>query len=398
MAAKLGRPLQNTRSVTLRDGIAIIPVTGPIFRYANLFTAISGATSLDVLARDFGAALSDPMVKAIALEIDSPGGQAPGIAEFAQMVRSSSKPVTAYVDGNAASAAYWIAAAAHEVVISKTGMVGSIGAVIGIDTRARDGVVEFVSSQSPKKRVDATTDDGRAQIQRLIDTLAQVFIDDVAAYRGVSVETVLSDFGQGDVRMGEEAVRLGMADRVSTLEEVIAGLSGANQKGAYMDLKATAAPAADQKPAITLDYLKANHADLVAAIRTDAITAGATAERERIQSVMGQSLPGHEALIKTLAFDGKTTGPEAAVAVLGAEKSARQGTLTQIRTEGPKPLPQPTGPETAALDNLPVEERCKAKWDQSAELRAEFSNKFGTFLAYEKAVESGTVRVLKGKG
>ena len=44
LEAKLGRELDNSRTVTVRDGVAIVPVTGPIFRYANLFTRVSGAT------------------------------------------------------------------------------------------------------------------------------------------------------------------------------------------------------------------------------------------------------------------------------------------------------------------------------------------------------------------
>jgi ClpP class serine protease len=225
VAAKLGRPLQNTRSVEMRDGVAVVPVTGPIFRYANLFSEISGATSLDILARDFNRALDDPSVKAIVLNIDSPGGQANGIAEFAQMVNRARKPVTACIGGMGASAAYWIAAAAQEVVIASTAMVGSIGAVVGVDTSRPAGVVEIVSSQSPGKRPDVTTPEGRKQIQTRIDALAQVFIEDVATYRGVSLQKVLADFGQGDVRLGADAVRLGMADRVSTFEELLAGLA-----------------------------------------------------------------------------------------------------------------------------------------------------------------------------
>ena len=113
--AREGRPLTNARTVTMRDGVAVVPITGPIFRYANLFTQISGATSLDVLAKDFASALGNPEVRAIVLEINSPGGQATGISEFAAQVRAAAKPVVAYVDGMAASAAYWIAAAAPQI-------------------------------------------------------------------------------------------------------------------------------------------------------------------------------------------------------------------------------------------------------------------------------------------
>ena len=179
LETRLGRPLQNTRAVTMRGSTALIPITGPVFRYANLFTEVSGATSLAVLASDFAAADANPAVREIVLIIDSPGGQANGIAEFAQLVRTASKPVTAYIDNTAASAGYWIASATSKIVMAKTAMVGSIGAVITIDARKTDGQVEIISSQSPNKRADVNTDAGRAQIQTLIDGLAQVFIEDV---------------------------------------------------------------------------------------------------------------------------------------------------------------------------------------------------------------------------
>lgn len=260
VAAKLGRPLQNTQITTIRDDVAVVPITGPIFRYANLFTEISGATSLEILARDFNAAIADPAVKSIALVIDSPGGQVSGIAEMAHMIHTARKPVVAYVDGTAASAAYWLAAAAATIVVSKTALLGSIGAVLGVNTRARDGIVEIVSSQSPRKRPDVQTSEGRAQLQAQIDALAQVFIEDVADYRGVGVETVLADFGQGDIRMGVEAVAAGMADRVSTLEDVIAGLAGKVETGESVMVRQAPSAAATQ-PEFTDPIERAARAD-----------------------------------------------------------------------------------------------------------------------------------------
>lgn len=397
LEARLGRPLQNTRLVKMRDGVAIIPVTGPVFRYANLFSEISGAVSLDILALDFTRALEDPAVKSIVLVLDSPGGQANGISEFAAMVRASSKPVVAYVDGSAASAAYWIAAAADEIVISKTGEVGSIGAVVSIDTRGKkDGVMEIVSSQSPNKRPDVTTDAGRALIQARIDQFAQVFIEDVAAYRGVSVDHVLIHYGQGDMRMGADAKRLGMADRVSTLEEVIAGLTGTNPKGAK--LMATE----NTTPVITREYLAANHPDLVAALQTE----GAVAERARMLDVQAQAMPGHEALIATLMADGVTTGPQAAVQILAAEKTLAAQRIKDFQADGLKPVafaPASTPAEDAAngkpaaIDdaNLPVDTRCKNAWENDATLHTEFTS-LAAYTAYTKAAESGQAR-LHGK-
>src|SRR5262245_47976484 len=97
IAAKIGRPLENTGNrVELRGGVAVLDVTGPIFRYANLMTAVSGATSLQVMATDFQAALENPNVRHILLNVDSAGGEVAGIADMAEAIRAGQKlkPVT----------------------------------------------------------------------------------------------------------------------------------------------------------------------------------------------------------------------------------------------------------------------------------------------------------------
>lgn len=222
VAAQLGHKLDNTRTVKVRGGVAVVPVVGPIFRRANLLTSVSGATSIEVLAQDLSAALEDPSVSSILLEIDSPGGEANGVSEMAAMIAHarSKKPVHAYVGGIGASGAYWLASAAETVTVAPTGMLGSIGTVMGF--KKGDGSeVEFVSSQSPHKRPDLETDAGKAQIQGLLDTLAGVFISDVARYRGVSAATVESDFGRGGLLIGKDAVKAGMADAVGSFEGLV---------------------------------------------------------------------------------------------------------------------------------------------------------------------------------
>jgi ClpP class serine protease len=172
-------------NMTLRDGVATINVTGPLFRYANIFTLISGATAYATLATDLQQALDSTQVRGIILAIDSPGGEVNGSAEFANMVFAvrGKKPIVAYVSGMAASAAYWIASAADEVVVAPTAIVGSIGAVIAISDRTKADeargirTIEIVSSQSPKKRLSPTSAEGQSEIQLLVDNLAQVFID-----------------------------------------------------------------------------------------------------------------------------------------------------------------------------------------------------------------------------
>jgi len=230
LSTKLGRPLDNTRTVETVGDTAIVPVTGSIFRYANLFTEVSGATSTEVLAKDIGRAFDNPSVRNVVLEINSGGGQADGIADLAASIRDGSrrtgKSVVAFVDGTAASAAYWIASAADHIVASKTAMVGSIGAVLTVRRGTDDGRIEFVSSVSPKKRPNVETPEGRGQLQKWADDIGRVFLEDVARYRGVDFETARTEFGGGDMFIAHEALRRGMIDEIGTLDGLLTNLKG----------------------------------------------------------------------------------------------------------------------------------------------------------------------------
>lgn len=229
VAAQLGRPMDGTRAVTVRDGVAMLPIAGPIFRYANLMTEISGGASVESLALDLRAALDSPQVGAILLVIDSPGGEVTGTATLAAQIRQASeqKPVWAYVEGLGASAAYWLAAATSRIVCECTAALGSVGVVMAVPDPTAQKVrdITFVSSQSPNKRPDPTTEAGRDRFQAMVDDTADVFIAAVAAYRGMTADAVVTDFEQGGLLTGQKAVAAGMADTVGTLEGCLADLS-----------------------------------------------------------------------------------------------------------------------------------------------------------------------------
>lgn len=233
LEAYRAQSLARAERATRRDGVAMLYVQGSLFKRANLMTEYSGATSYDVLRRDLQVALDDPSISGIALVIDSPGGEVNGVGEFAKAVYEARgvKPVTAFVSGMAASGGYWIAAAASEIVVSDEALLGSIGVVSSfMDTSLRDerlGIkrVEIVSSMAPGKRPDITSDDGKAQILKVLDDLHQVFASAIATYRGVKVDTVNTKFGRGGLEVGANAVAAGMADRIGTLEGVISSLS-----------------------------------------------------------------------------------------------------------------------------------------------------------------------------
>ncbi len=228
IAKEMGKQMGDANKVTVRDGVAVIPVTGPLFRYANLLTAICGATSYEVLATDFNKALANPNIKAIVLDVDSPGGEVNGCSELADMIYKArgQKPIIAYASGACCSGAYWIASACDKIEAADTAILGSIG-VVSIYKKDDDKnkCIEIVSSQSPNKRPDIATDEGKAKVQAHIDALAEVFINKVALGRDISPQEVIENFGGGDVFVGQKAVGIGLADKLSSLEGVISDLN-----------------------------------------------------------------------------------------------------------------------------------------------------------------------------
>jgi len=237
MEAVLTTPTERRQSgaVNVRDGVAVINVFGPIFPHADLFTDISGATSVETLALRFGEALNAPDVKAIVLNVDSPGGNIVGINEFAKKIYEArgKKPIVAYTGGYCASAAYWIASAADRIVADDTAFLGSIGVVAAwtddSEARKKQGIIDYevVSSQSPDKRQDPNSAEGRAKLQAELDALADIFLESVARNRNSKPKQVSEKFGKGGILITEEAIRVGMADEVGSLEGVIAELSEA---------------------------------------------------------------------------------------------------------------------------------------------------------------------------
>ena len=126
--------------------------------------------------------------------------------------------------------------------------------------------------------------------------------------------------------------------------------------------------------------------------------AGAEAERNRIASVEAQCLTGHEALIAQLKADGKTTGEQAAIAVLNAEKEKRKTRMQILEDSAIKPVTSSNtdAQQFSGIDpNASVEDRAKAEWEKSPALRAEFGS-VQSYTAYLKATESGRAKILNG--
>jgi HK97 family phage prohead protease len=217
-----------------QSGVAVIPIYGTISHRATMLDSFSGGTSCEAITASLRAALADDTVNTIVFDIDSPGGSVTGVPELGAEIMSSRgrKPMIAVANGMVASAAYWLASCADKIVASPSSDLGSIGVYMMHQdvsgAMEKEGVkLSFVSAG--KYKVDGNpyeplSDEARADLQDGVDKYYALFTQAVAAGRGVTLEKVLADFGQGRMLMAADAVAIGMADEVATLDQVLAGL------------------------------------------------------------------------------------------------------------------------------------------------------------------------------
>ncbi len=239
LQASDGTPLKDTRNAELIGNVAIIPVHGPLMAEASFISMIFGASDYQTISSDFQQAMKSEDVKAIVLDLDSPGGNATGCGELSKLIFDArgTKPVIAYVRGACCSAALWVGSAADSMVVDPSAIVGSIGVRTAVVDSSKlqesMGVIryEIVSSQSPYKVVDASKAEDRQRVTDMVSAMAEVFISDVARNRNVSEKVVLSKFGKGDVLVGQAAVDAGLADFVGDFESVVASLQEAGPQG-----------------------------------------------------------------------------------------------------------------------------------------------------------------------
>jgi HK97 family phage major capsid protein len=234
-------------------GIAVLSLYGVISHRIEMVNDMSGpgGTSTEKFGQQFDAAMADPSISAIVLNVDSPGGSVAGVEELAAKIAAArgKKPIVAAVNSLAASAAYWIASAADEIAVTPSGLVGSIGVfTVHLDASAADEqaglhftVVSAGKYKTEGNEYEPLSEDARAAMQEMVDDYYGAFVRGVAKNRGVSAEDVRGGYGQGRVITSRKAVQMGMADRVATLEQVIAKLGG--RAGATVRATTVSAPA-----------------------------------------------------------------------------------------------------------------------------------------------------------
>ena len=132
--------------------------------------------------------------------------------------------------------------------------------------------------------------------------------------------------------------------------------------------------------------------------KAEGLVSSAEAERNRIKAVEGALIKGHENLINALKFDGKTTGPEAAILVVEAENKVREKELDKLKADAVKPAIHAAAPLTdAGIEDLPLDQKAKITWDKSPELRDEFKDNYDSYLAFLKNDKAGRIKILGRK-
>ncbi|MFH1158593.1 MAG: S49 family peptidase [Pseudomonadota bacterium] len=234
-----GEPLSfGTKSVprgyeVTPHGIAVIPILGTLVRRAAGLDAASGLTSYAALEDTFHMALRDTGVRAMLLDIDSPGGEAGGVFDLADKIFSARKikPVWAVANEDAFSAAYAIAAAAEKIYLPRTGGAGSIGVIaMHLDqSRAEtDAGLSYTAIYAGERKNDLSpheplSDPARAQLQTEVDRLYDLFTNTVARMRGLNVAAVKAT--EAGIYFGEDAVKAGLADENGTFGDALSDLT-----------------------------------------------------------------------------------------------------------------------------------------------------------------------------
>jgi len=221
------------RLLTVSDGLAIITINGPLVSSDSPYLRMFGVTGYPEIRDAVLAAVSDPEVKQILLDIDSGGGAVSGCADTATLIRSAHKvkPITTYGE-TMASAAYWLGCSAGKVYSGKAALVGSIGVKATFKEYSKQNEMEGVTvtvirGGKYKALADSNeplTKAGEAQIQAMVDASYEVFVDHVAEMRGRTYEYTDKTMADGQEFIGQAAVDVGLTDGITTFDAVVGGL------------------------------------------------------------------------------------------------------------------------------------------------------------------------------
>lgn len=297
--------------------IASIAIKGILTKTPDFFARYFGGgnTTYESIIESIALAEQDDTISSIILDIDSPGGNISGLFDALAAIEKADKPITAVVNGQAASAAYAIAAQADTIqATSKAASFGSIGIVMRafID----ENVMDITSTEAPKKRPDPKTEQGKKDIVAYLDDIHELFADSIAEGRGISANKVNKEFGQGAMVFATEAQKRGMIDSIQDDAQSISLTLAAN-KGVN-EPSANNGGIKPETKIMDLTKLKAEHPAVYQQAVDEGITQGKAKELDRVSAhiIMGEAVNAMDVAVKAIKDGTEMT------ATINAEYSA----------------------------------------------------------------------------
>lgn len=231
------RPLSSTdnraQQVSPTANIAVIPIQGSLVNRTLGLEAESGLTSYSSLEKVLSQAVNDPHIEGIILDMDSPGGEAGGVFDLSDRLfeLNQIKPIWAVVNDSCFSAAYALAASAGRVFVTRTAGVGSIGVIaVHVDQSVRDSQMglHYSTIYAGAHKNDLNphaplSPQAQKQLQEEVNRLYALFTQTVADRRGLSVDDVQQT--QAACYFGQQAVDVGLADEIGTLNDAVHALN-----------------------------------------------------------------------------------------------------------------------------------------------------------------------------
>ena len=286
--SSLERAYGDRKPYAVVEGIAVIDIAGPLMKQPSLIDEwFDGATAYGQIQAEVGDAATDDNIRAILLRINSPGGEVSGMFETAADIEAAAelKPVWAVADDTAASAAYLLMASASTIYVPGiTGEVGSIGIIARhfdyskmLEKAGIDVTTVFAGARkndfSPYEPLSKSA---REILEARIEALYGKFISAVADNRGMKTSAVRGT--EAGMFIGQEAVDIGLADKIGAKREALADLKEFLQPAASAAVTTTPRqegrmPEA-QKPDAT------DKAPDIKQIKADAVKAGFDAAAE----------------------------------------------------------------------------------------------------------------------
>lgn len=349
-------------------GIAVIPIYGTLVRRALGLEAASGLTSYGEIGAMLEAALADPTVTGILLDIDSPGGEAGGVFELAERIRAADavKPVWAIASDSAFSAAYALACAASRLVVTRTGGVGSVGVIaMHVDQSVRDAQegLRYTAITAGARKNDFSpheqlSNEAAARLQAEVDRLYGIFVAHVAAMRGLDEDVVRAT--EAGLFFGPEAVAAGLADGEASLDTVLtefsAFLATRRSRGRSPPPNSRSLSLPTPHPQENLVMQTPESQPLPDPAQKSAATSGTPAQEDAVQSAVATTRADALAVAELCQLAGH---PERTAAFLaeGASEAQVRRALLAARAESPEITslihPDAQAPE-AHLDQNPL--------------------------------------------